>query len=107
MPHLERTFENAGPDTVVIAVNTNFNETPEGVAAFRKKFGLKMPIVMDDGRLAEAFHLRVTPQHVVIARDGRIAYVGHLVSPALEAALAGGKGSVSPQAPRARGGERR
>ena len=99
MPHLERTFENAGPDTVVIAVNTNFNETPEGVAAFRKKFGLKMPIVMDDGRLAEAFHLRVTPQHVVIGRDGRIAYVGHLVSPALEAALAGGKGSVSPQAP--------
>nr|WP_240147972.1 TlpA disulfide reductase family protein [Luteibacter yeojuensis] len=91
MPHLEHAFETAGPDTVVIAINTNFNETREGVDTFRRKFGLKMPIVMDDGRLAEAFHLRVTPQHVVIGRDGRVAYVGHLINASLEAALAGGK----------------
>jgi peroxiredoxin len=89
MPHFEHAYETAGPDTVVIGINTNFNETKEGVEAFRRKFGLKMPIVMDDGRLAEAFHLRVTPQHVVIGRDGRIAYVGHRVNDALEAALAG------------------
>ena len=89
MPHFEHAFETAGPDTVVIAINTNFNETKDGVEAFRKKFGLKMPIVMDDGRLAEAFQLRVTPQHVVIGRDGRVAYVGHLINASLEAALAG------------------
>jgi peroxiredoxin len=44
--------------------------------------------VFDDGTLGEAFHLRVTPQHVVIGRDGRILYVGHEVNDKLEAALA-------------------
>jgi peroxiredoxin len=38
----------------------------------------------------------VTPQHVVIGRDSRIAYVGHLVDPPLEAAL-----RAAPRAPAA------
>jgi peroxiredoxin len=99
MPHFEHAFETAGPDTVVIAVNTNFNETPERVRAYRDKHGLKMPIVMDDGRLAAALNLRVTPQHVLIARDGRIAYVGHLADEHLDAALAAVKlpGSHAPK----------
>ena len=88
MPHFEHAYENAGPDLVVIAVNTNFNETPERVAAYRRQHGLRMPVVMDDGKLAAALNLRVTPQHVLIARDGRIAYVGHLADPNLDEALA-------------------
>ena len=44
--------------------------------------------MFDDGSLGEAFHLRVTPQHVVIGRDGRIAYVGHMADEKLDAALA-------------------
>jgi peroxiredoxin len=89
MPHFEHAFESAGPDLVVIGVNTNFNETPAGVKEYRQKHGLKMPIVMDDGRLAAALNLRVTPQHVLIARDGRIAFVGHLADAPLDEALAG------------------
>ena len=46
-----------------------------------------MPTVIDDGRLAAAFNLRVTPQHIVIGRDGRIAYIGHLADERLDAAL--------------------
>jgi peroxiredoxin len=46
-----------------------------------------MPIVIDDGKLGEAFNLRVTPQHVIIGRDGRIQYVGHLANDRLDAAL--------------------
>ena len=81
MPHFERTFETLGNDIEVIAVNTNFNETPQGIASYRDRHGLKMPIVIDDGRLASALNLRVTPQHVLIGRDGRITYVGHLADP--------------------------
>lgn len=88
MPHFEHAFETEGSDVAVIAINTNFNETPEAVAAYRQRHGLKMPIVMDDGRLAAALKLRVTPQHVLIARDGRIAYVGHLADDKLDLALA-------------------
>ena len=87
MPHFERAFEGAGADLLVLAVDTGFNESRDDVIAFRRTVGLKMPITIDDGRLAAAFSLRVTPQHVVIGRDGRIAYVGHLVDQQLEDAL--------------------
>jgi len=87
MPHFEHTFENAGQDLAVIAVNAGFNDSLDDVKAYRQTVGLKMPIVIDDGRLADALHLRVTPQHIVIARDGRIIYIGHLVDDRLEAAL--------------------
>src|SRR5882724_11220950 len=87
MPHFERTFESAGPDLAVIAINAGFNDTLADVQAYRSKLGIKMPIVIDDGELAEAFNLRVTPQHIIIGRDGRIQYVGHLANERLDAAL--------------------
>jgi peroxiredoxin len=87
MPHFEQTFEHAGHELAVIAVNAGFNDSVEDVKAYRQSVGLHMPIVIDDGRLADALHLRVTPQHVVIGRDGNIAYIGHLVDERLETAL--------------------
>jgi peroxiredoxin len=88
MPHFEHAYETAGPDLAVIAVNAGFNDSPDEVRDYRRALGLQMPIVIDDGRLGAALGLKVTPQHVVIGRDGRIAYVGHLVNDALESALA-------------------
>ena len=87
MPHFERTFESAGPDLAVIAINVGFNDTLADVREYRSKLGIKMPIVIDDGALAEAFNLKVTPQHVIIGRDGRIEYLGHLANERLDAAL--------------------
>jgi thiol-disulfide isomerase/thioredoxin len=87
MPHFERTYESAGTDLLVLAVDTGFNESRDDVLAYRRQMGLKMPIAIDDGRFAAAFNLRVTPQHVVIGRDGRVAYVGNLVDQHLEDAL--------------------
>lgn len=46
-----------------------------------------MPIVFDDGRLGAACHLRVSPTHIVIGRDGRIQYAGHLADKDLDTAL--------------------
>jgi peroxiredoxin len=87
MPHFERTFEHAGGDLAVIAVNVGFNDTVQDIKAYRASVGLKMPIVIDDGRLASALNLRVTPQHVVIGRDGKILYIGHLADDRLENGL--------------------
>jgi thiol-disulfide isomerase/thioredoxin len=87
MPHLKRTYESAGSNLAVIAVNAGFNDALQDVEAYRKAVGLRMPIVIDDGRLADALHLRVTPQHIVIARDGRVIYVGHLADSTLDAAI--------------------
>jgi peroxiredoxin len=87
MPHFEETYQKAGPELAVIAINAGFNDTLADVQEFRKKHGITMPMVIDDGQLGEAFNLRVTPQHVIIGRDGRIQYVGHFADERLEAAL--------------------
>src|SRR5580698_513587 len=87
MPHFEHVYETAGPDFAVIAINVGFNDSLEEIQKYRRALGIKMPIVLDDGRLGAAFNLRVTPQHIVIGRDGRILYVGHLADARLDAAL--------------------
>ncbi|MBT2116328.1 TlpA family protein disulfide reductase [Dyella sp. LX-66] len=94
MPHLKKTYEEAGPDLAVIAISVGFDETIEDVRKYRDEMGLKMPLVFDDGSLGEAFHLRVTPQHVVIGRDGRILYVGHEANAKLDAALQAARSST-------------
>lgn len=98
MPHFERTYEQAGPDMAVIAVDVGFDDSVAEVLKLRKQLGLGMPIVFDDGSLGEAFHLRVTPQHVVIGRDGRILYVGHEANARLDAALAQARSSTTANA---------
>ena len=102
MPHLEQTYRTAGPDLAVIAINAGFNDSLADVREYRQRLGLTMPIVLDDGRLDAAFNLRVTPQHVVIARGGRILYVGHLADAPLEQAL-GTARSGAPSDPEATG----
>ncbi|MFD0322413.1 TlpA family protein disulfide reductase [Lysobacter gummosus] len=88
MPHFEQAQRHAGTDLQVVAVNIGFDDTVEQIRAFRRELGLTMPMVRDDGALGELFGLRVTPQHVVIGKDGRIVYVGHQVDARLESALA-------------------
>ncbi|HKT27131.1 TlpA disulfide reductase family protein [Dyella sp.] len=95
MPHLKEVYEHAGSDLAVIAVDVGFDDTVEDVRKYRDAMGLKMPIVFDDGSIGEAFHLRVTPQHVVIGKDGRVLYVGHEVNAKLTAALQAARTSVA------------
>ena len=87
MPHFEHTYETAGPDLAVIAINAGFDDSIAEIQKYRRAVGITMPIVLDDGRLGAAFNLRVTPQHIVIGRNGRIEYVGHLADARLDAAL--------------------
>ena len=94
MPHFEHVYETAGSDMAVIAVDVGFNDSVEAIRAYRKKLGITMPIVFDDGSLGNALHLRVTPTHVVIGRDGRIQFVGHLADKDLDAALIAARGAT-------------
>lgn len=87
MPHLKQVYEHAGADLLVIAVDVGFDDTVEDVRRYRSEMGLNMPIVFDDGAIGAAFHLRVTPQHIVIGRDGRIQFLGHEADAKLDAAL--------------------
>lgn len=102
MPHFRSVFASAGSDLAVIAIDSGFNDSLEDVRSARAELGLRMPIVLDDGTAGEAFRLRVTPQHIVIGRDGRVLYVGHLADERLDAALlAARSGAVAEEAVRA------
>jgi thiol-disulfide isomerase/thioredoxin len=102
MPGFERIHRQYGKRIDVIAVNAGFSDTEADVRAYRARHGLTMPIALDDGSLGRRLNLRVTPQHVLIGADGRIAYVGHLDDATLHAALdRAAQGRVAP-APAAR-----
>ncbi|QWP79000.1 TlpA family protein disulfide reductase [Lysobacter sp. K5869] len=88
MPHFQRAFLGRGEDLEVIAVNIGFDDSLEQIRAFQREYRIGMPVVRDDGRLGELFGLRVTPQHVLIGKDGRVAYVGHEADARLDAELA-------------------
>lgn len=49
MPRFEQAYQTAGPGVAVIAVHAGFNDSLENIQRVRHKFGLTMPIVMDDG----------------------------------------------------------
>src|SRR5690348_11628992 len=66
MPAFEKEFETLGDKMQVVAVNTGFNDNLKTVNDYQSAVGIRMPIVIDDGTLGSALHLRVTPQHVVI-----------------------------------------
>jgi thiol-disulfide isomerase/thioredoxin len=102
MPHFEHTYETAGPDLAVIAIDVGFNDSLEEIQRYRRALGITMPIILDDGQLGAAFNVRVTPQHIVIGRDGRIQYVGHLADARLDAALVAARQPSPPKRTRVR-----
>ena len=87
MPHLKETYARIKDTFTVVAVASGFSETKQDVRRYVEDMGLAMPVAIDDGRLAAALKLRVTPLHVVIGRTGQIVYVGHLANNALGQAL--------------------
>jgi thiol-disulfide isomerase/thioredoxin len=87
MPGFKRIYDAVGDRMHVIAVNDGLNDEEPVVRAFREQNGLRMPLVIDDGKLAAALELQVTVQHVVIGRDARLVYVDWEDGPKLDAAL--------------------
>ena len=55
MPHFEHTYETAGPDLAVIAVNAGFNDSVEQVRAYRRELGITMPLPSMTGRRPAPF----------------------------------------------------
>lgn len=87
MPGFEETYQRYGDDIEVIAVNTGFNDSEAAIREYTQKITMSMPVVVDDGTLGSQLNLQVTPMHVLVGRDGRIAYVGHMDGPRLEKAI--------------------
>ena len=88
MPHLEHTFEKYGAAMQMVAINLGFNDTPQKVKAFRKQYGLSLPIAIDSsGDLVQSFHVIGTPFHVLINKQGDIVYTSFKADKKLDAMI--------------------
>jgi peroxiredoxin/quercetin dioxygenase-like cupin family protein len=88
MPHFEAAWQRYHERVAVVAVNLGLNDEVNDVREYLSKTKLSMPVAIDSaGDLAAAFGVVVTPLHVLIDADGRIAYVGHEAGAALDRAL--------------------
>jgi thiol-disulfide isomerase/thioredoxin len=83
MPAFQQLYKTLGDQIQFVALNIGLSDDLASIRRFRETYGITMPVVVDDGRLAQLFNLRVTPQHVLIGRDARIAYFGHADNQAL------------------------
>jgi peroxiredoxin len=89
MPHLEATFRAHRDQLAVFAVAIGVSDPIDDVRAMVAEKQLTMPVAYDrDGSIAERFHLNVTPQHILIDRDGIVRHIGHAVTPELERMIA-------------------
>jgi len=88
MPHFQAAFRKYEQQIQTVAVNLGLNDDPADVRRFLEQTKLAMPVAIDaGGELATAFNVIVTPMHVLIDADGRIAYIGHAADERLDRAL--------------------
>ena len=87
MPHLEAAHRKHGDQIAFVAVNLGLNDSVAAVREFQAEHQLTVPIAIDDGSLAELFHVAVTPQHILIDRAGVVRHVGHGATAELDRAL--------------------
>jgi len=87
MPGLEKIYEAFGARMQIVAVDAGVGDDAAKVRAFVTGTKLRMPVAIDDGSLGAWLKMEATPVHVLIGRDGRIAYAGHQDGPRLDAAI--------------------
>ena len=62
-----------------LAVNSNCNDTPPGIAGHAQKFGLPFPVLRDAANVvADQFGAKRTPEAFVLDPDGRVLYQGRI-----------------------------
>ncbi len=94
LPRFERLARAAGPRFTLIGVAMSYSD-PDAIRVVAARAGITYPLAWDrDGRIAQAFGVRVTPTQILIGADGRIQarVEGGLAAPLLRQMLAAGSG---------------
>lgn len=89
MPHFQQLQQTYGDKVNFVAINININEQRDAVRAVIKRFGLTMPVWLDQqGQIAVALGLVGTPMSVLINSQGQLVYSTHESDQALDTLLA-------------------
>ena len=84
-PHLQSIYDQYGDDIEVIAINVGINDSIANIAKLYDENGYQLPTVFDqEGKLTNSFGVIGTPHHILIGRDGKIAYRTFLATDQLD-----------------------
>lgn len=85
MPHLNSIKQNYGDDIQVITINVGMNDSIKNINHFFQNQGYQLPTIFDQkGELTSRFGVVGTPHHVLIDREGKIAYRTFLATDQLD-----------------------
>jgi len=89
MPHLQAIYDENGNDIEVLTVNVGMNDSIANIEAFYKKVGITLPTVFDKkGALTSSYGVVGTPYHVLINKQGKVAYQTFLATDKLDQTIA-------------------
>ena len=88
MPGFNRIYDAHRDRMQIVSIDVGVGDDAAKVRVFAANAKMRMPVAIDDGSLVSWLDLEATPFHVLIGRDGRIAYAGHQDGPQLDAAIA-------------------
>lgn len=85
MPHFEHIENIYNKSIKVIGINLGINDDLTTVKNIIKKFGLTMPIAIDEsGDLAQAFKMIGTPYHLLFDKNMNLIHQGHEANESLD-----------------------
>ncbi len=89
LPHLQSIYDQYGDDIEVIAINVGINDSIANIGKLYSENGYKLPTVFDQkGTITNSFGVIGTPHHILIDRDGKIAYRTFLATDQLDQQIA-------------------
>ncbi|WP_448569491.1 redoxin domain-containing protein [Thalassotalea ganghwensis] len=89
MPHYQQAYEKLGDDIEFVSINLGINDGVEDINKVVEKFGLTMPVVIDnDGQLAQIFKFVGTPYHLLFDQQLNLVHRGHQANESLDNKMA-------------------
>ena len=89
MPHLQAIYDESGEHIEVLTVNVGMNDSIANIERFYTKNGFNLPTVFDQkGALTSSYGVVGTPFHVLIDKQGKIAYQTFLATDELDETIA-------------------
>jgi thiol-disulfide isomerase/thioredoxin len=85
LPHLQSIYDQYGGDIEVIAINVGISDAIANIGKLYSENGYKLPTVFDQkGTVTNSFGVIGTPHHILIDREGKIAYRTFLATDQLD-----------------------
>jgi len=89
MPHLQAIYDEHGEKVAVLTINVGMNDSIANIEKIYRENGFNLPTVFDvKGKLTSSYGVVGTPYHVLIDKQGKIAYRTFLATDELDEKIA-------------------